>query len=76
VELLLRARAGDKIEWPFRAVVLVLQKEEHRHPHQADEDSAKHHRSVSNERVQNFFLNPSSGRRHNSLKAIIVNNFK
>jgi hypothetical protein len=40
---------------PFRAVVLVLQKEEHRHPHQADEDSAKHHRSVSNERVQNFF---------------------
>jgi hypothetical protein len=40
---------------PFRAVVLVLQKEEHRHPHQADEDSAKHHRSVSNERVQDFF---------------------
>jgi hypothetical protein len=42
---------------------------------QADEDSAEQHRSVSNERVQNFF-EPSSDRRHNSLKAIIVNNFK
>jgi hypothetical protein len=36
--------------------MFVLQKEEHCHPHKADEDGAKKHRPMPDESVPNLFL--------------------